>query len=87
MEFTWTQGIIALLVIAATVIPYILKRKEVWPFKPRLKKIKDIQKKKEQELDGFTHKKDDASYNAAADDILDNAERLRQVDNKSKTDK
>ena len=78
MEFGITQGIVALLVIAAAIIPFILKRKQVWPFKPRLKKINEKQDEFEGDLDKKLDASDWGAYLDSADRVIDKRERLRQ---------
>lgn len=89
MEFGMTQGVVALLVILAAIIPFFLKRKQIWPFKPRTKKINELQVKFEKELDEKLLKKEYAHYLDNCDNVLDERERLRQQEksDKRKTDK
>lgn len=78
MDFGITQGVVALLVLAAAIIPYFLNKKKIWPFKPRLKKVLDEQKKFEGKLDDELENNKLVDYLNTSDDVVDERERLRQ---------
>ena len=84
----WKTILGAGLSIVAALLTLYLKSKQIFPFKPRMKKVLDEDKKFESKLDKARAKNDKKTYTLLANDVLDERERiLRLKENDSKTNK
>lgn len=74
----------AVLSIAAALLTLYLKHKDIYPFKPRTKKVLDESEKFNEKIDNALNKSKYADYLNSSDDVLDERERLQQISESDK---
>jgi len=84
----WKTIVGAALSIIAALLTLYLNHKKQWPFKPRSKKINELQDKFEGEIDDSLSNKKYVDYLNASDRVIDERERLRREnENDNQADK
>ena len=80
----WKTILGAGLSIVAALFTIYLKNKEIFPFKPRTKKVLDESEKYNEKIDDALNEGKYADYLNSSDDVLDERERLQQIEESNK---